>query len=193
MLREMHHRVKNNLSLVSSLISLKDDTVSEVDLSDLQSQVEAVRFVHEQLQSVEDNDRIDFRAYVHDLLSQLPVSSPHGRVDLDIEQVEPSHIESKTAVPLGLIVNEIATNAVKHAFDGADVRRFTVTFSDLGPDYLLEVSNTGTPIPDEIDLENPTGLGMQLITGLVHQLDGSIDLTRRPNTVFTIRFPKPAE
>ncbi|MFO7782547.1 MAG: PAS domain S-box protein [Spirochaetia bacterium] len=193
MLREMHHRVKNNLSLVSSLISLKDDAVSEVDLSDLHSQVEAVRFVHEQLQSVEDNDRIDFRAYVHDLLSQLLTSSPYGLVDLDIAQVEPTHIESEIAVPVGLILNEIATNAVKHAFNGADVRRFAVRFSDRGTDYLLEVSNTGAPVPDEIVLENASGLGLQLVTGLVHQLNGSIDLSRRPNTVFTIRFPKPAE
>jgi PAS domain S-box-containing protein len=192
-LREMHHRVKNNLSLVSSLISLKNGVVSQVDLSDLHSQVDAVRFVHEQLQSVEDSDRIDFRTYVHDLLSRLLTSSPHGPVDLDIEQVERVYVDSTIAVPLGLIVNEIATNAVKHAFDGADVRRFTVTFSDRGSDYLLEVTNTGTPIPAEIDLENPTGLGLQLITGLAHQLHGSIELSRHPNTVFTIRFPKPAE
>ncbi len=100
-------------------------------------------------------------------------------------------IETKTAGSIGLIINELATNAIKHGFNSQEEPRFTIDMQSTpsGEEYILAVSNTGNPFPDGIDLQNPDSLGLQLISTLVDQIDGSIELVRRPNTEVRIRFP----
>jgi PAS domain S-box-containing protein len=188
LLREMHHRVKNNLALVSSLVSLKTAASDDVDLSDLQSQIEAVRFAHEQLQLVEDDDSIDLRSYLEQLTSRVFASMAHYpvRYELDVDHV---HVASKTAVSIGLLVNELATNAVKHAFGPESSNEFSVSLTDRGEELYLEVSNTGAPLPEHVTLESPSGLGMQLVAGLAQQLGGSATILRRNDPAFAIRIP----
>lgn len=100
-------------------------------------------------------------------------------------------IPTRTAIPIGLIVNEIATNAIKHGFTEEGEAVFTVELwkETSENQYVLRISNTGRPFPENINLDNPDTLGLQLISALVNQLDGTIELKRTPHPVFTIWFP----
>ncbi len=190
LMREMNHRVKNNLSLVSSLISLKDATLGErADLSDIRQQVHTIQTVHEKLQESADVMEVNLRIYLQDLLETLftPFTELAVRVENSVPDV---NVPARTAVPIGLIVNEAATNAIRHGFSsGNDTHTFSVDMRTSSDNYVLVIANSGTPLPETVDVEKPPGLGLQLISALVSQLDGTLEVIRKPHPVFTIRFP----
>jgi PAS domain S-box-containing protein len=194
LLRELNHRVKNNLRMVASLVDLKDAALGDgVDLSDIRHQVQAIEKVHASLQESDRITHIRLRRYVEDILSAVFRSFTNERVTLE-NHIPDISVKTKTAVPLGLIINETATNAIKHGFtgqSGTQEPRFTVTMEQdsNGELYVVTISNTGSPLPEEVDIENPQTLGLQLITALVSQLQGQIEVKRTPNPTFTIRFP----
>ncbi len=190
--QELNHRVKNNLLMISSLISLKDSSLGEkVDLSDIRHQIDAIRIVHEKLTNAARITEIPVKDYFRDLLETVFSSFSRDRVLLD-ERVENVTMETRTAVPLGLIVNEIATNAIKHGFTGTNEARFGIELKIEDPpgNYVLTLSNTGIPFPEHISFDNPSTLGLRLISALVRQLRGTVELERTPSPTFTIRFPK---
>ena len=202
LMQELNHRVKNNLKMVSSLVHLKDGALGDqVDLSDIQHQIDAIRIVHQKLHERADVTHIDFREYVHDLLQTI-FSFFTGR-DVTIEnEVEARIVPTRTAVPLGLIINETATNAIKHGFVEDTEARFTVSLrpepshQSTGSNkterrYCLRIANSGRAFPEDIDPRSPETLGLQLISGLASQIRGSLELQRSPHPVFTIRFPMP--
>ena len=192
LLRELNHRVKNNLRMVSSLVELKDSALGdEVDLSDIRHQVQAIEKVHASLQESDQITHIRLKRYVEDILSTVFRSFTSTKVDVE-NHIPDISIRTKTAVPFALIINETATNAIKHGFTEADTSHFTVTMEEdpEGENYLLTISNTGAPFPEDVDIQNPTSLGLQLIQALVSQLRGSLDVQRAPYPVFAIRFPK---
>ena len=190
LMKELNHRVKNNLLMINSLIHLKDTTLGEeVDLSDLAHQIDAIRIVHEKLYHSEDITHIEVHEYFSDILSAVFSLS-----DKDVEiaaNIEVAKLHARVAVPLGLIINEVATNAIKYGFMSKGKARFTIELREDGKQeqFVLTLSNTGNSFPADVDLGNPETLGLRLITALVGQLDGSIDLQRDPHPVFTIRFP----
>ncbi len=191
LMSELNHRVKNNLALVSSLISLKDFEVGdEIDLSGLNGQINAIKIVHDKLQQGEDITQVKMDEYIHDLLNTIFSSLTIESVEVegDIEEI---YVDTKRAGTVGLLINEIATNAIKHGFNHQGPSWFHIQFKyqqDL-QEYKIELSNSGNPFPEEIDIQAPTSLGLNLILSLVDQLDGAIELERRPNPKFTIRFP----
>jgi PAS domain S-box-containing protein len=191
LMSELNHRVKNNLSLVASLISLKQDALGDtVDLSDIARQVDAIRSIHEELQMSPHVDRIEFAPYVRDLVTRTMPPEAGAGVDIDLDVGEHT-LPSKTATTLGLIINELATNAVKHGFTPGAENRFSLSFhlDDDAREYVLTVSNSGAAFPDEVDLREPSTLGLQLVQALTGQLHGTIHLERSPHPVFTIRCP----
>jgi PAS domain S-box-containing protein len=190
LMKELNHRVKNNLAMISSLIHLKDSTLGdEVDLSDIARQIDAIKIVHEKLYQGEEITHINFGEYVQELLST--VFSFDAKTITIENTIEEIYVRTKTAIPLGLIINEIATNAIKHGFTSEEAR-FTIDMHVDEPQiqYVLTISNTGKPFPEEIDMETPETLGLQLIQALVTQIEGTIELQKQPYPVFTIRFPK---
>ncbi len=190
LMKELNHRVKNNLSMISSLISLKDAALgSKVDLSDIARQADAIKIVHEKLNQSEDITRIKMEDYVRDLLETV-FSFSSVSVEA-VTKITVGELHTRTAVPLGLIINELATNSVKHGFAEDSEARFDVELEkeSSGDTYVLRVANSGRPFPGHIQLDNPDTLGLQLITALVQQLRGTVDLQREPHPVFTIRFP----
>jgi two-component sensor histidine kinase len=193
LLDEMNHRIKNNLATIISLINLKESTLNNtVDLSSLKRQVEAIRIVHEKLSQNSGISEINVRDYIEDLLSTVFSSFSVFRVTLN-RNIQDVILPTSLVIPLGLIVNEIATNALIHGFTPEDEARFTIDFTEdeLGTGYILTLSNTGNPFPEEIDLENPETLGLRLISALTEQINGTVELTKRPYPRFTIRFPGP--
>lgn len=137
----------------------------------------------------EDITHIDFGQYCSQLLSTIFASFTAREVVFD-NRIKDIMLPTKTAIPLGLIINELATNAVKHGFCTAKPARFTITLEQQGSEnqYLLTVSNSGNQFPPDIDIRQAQTLGLRLITALVGQLGGTIELEREPETTFSITF-----
>ncbi|MFW6209061.1 MAG: PAS domain S-box protein [Spirochaetota bacterium] len=189
LMRELNHRVKNNLSMVSALISLQYSE-SEIDLSDLKCRIDTIRLVHEKLQHYKEIDRIEVKEYFQELLETIFSSTTVGKIHI-VNQIEELSISTKTVIALGLIVNEIATNAIKYGFNLETEAEFTVSLTEDADKQLftLKLSNSGNAFPEDIDIENTETTGLQLISILVHQLAGKIELEKRPTPHYTITFP----
>lgn len=190
LMRELNHRVKNNINLVSSLISLKDNSLGDtVDLSDIQQEVSAIAAIHEKLYQSEDIESIDFGHYVQDLLEQVFSLYSEGQVVIE-NDIEGIHIPTDLAVTLGLIVNELATNAMKHGFVSGSDSHFSVHMDMIDDRYELRVSNSGRSLPADLDIEASRSLGLQLIQAMIQQINGEITVERSERTWFKISFPK---
>jgi PAS domain S-box-containing protein len=190
LMQELNHRVKNNLAMISSLISLKNGALSEQeDLSDVRHQIDAIRIVHEILFHSEDISHIDIRQYGQEILETIFSSFTTRKVRVENE-IDCYSLRTKTAVPLGLIINELATNAIKHGFTDDQEAVFTVRLQKENDDgrFVFTLSNSGRPFPEEVDLHSPDTLGLQLLSTLVGQLNGTIELSKQPSPTFTIRF-----
>jgi len=186
---EMNHRVKNNLAMVSSLIHLKEQMLADsAGLSDLRRQIDAIRFIHEHLQASEGGTVIEARSYLERLVTEVATLAA-GATVLPRVEADDASLPSRTATSVGLIVTELATNAIKHGLNGTPSPEIVVTLKQRHDTWLLQVSNNGSPIPDGVDLATPRSFGLQLVTGLVSQLGGELDVTRSPNPAFTITFP----
>ena len=191
LMKENNHRIKNNLAIITSLINLKDSSLgNEVDLSDIYRQIDAIRIVHEKLYLSDDIIYINMKDYFTDLLNSIFSSFANQNVTLH-SRIEPIKVRTKTAVSLGLVINEVATNAIKYGFTGESEVRLIIEMTEdkNNSHYVLTLSNTGGPFPENIDLDNPATLGLRLITNLVAQIDGTIELRKQPNPKFTIKFP----
>ena len=190
LMKELGHRVKNNLMMVSSLIGLKDTALGErADLYDLRQQVDAIRLLQEKLNRTKGIRDIDIGPYMQDLLENLfSLSRYLVKLEMNIKNIS---LPAKTAAPLGLIANEMATNAVKHGFTNEQEPKFSVSLTQetAAGEYILTLANNGKPFPENIDLENPPTLGLRLVSALVSQLRGTAELERSPHPKFTVRFP----
>jgi len=191
LMREINHRTKNNIAMISSLVYLKNTALGDtVDLSDLKHQIDAIRIIHEKLNRENSITHIEMRGYLEELLRTIFMSFAGQPVVVDMDVPEIS-FNTDTAIPLGLILNELATNAVKYGFVTGQQAKFSVFLTRVTGDdhFVLKVSNSGRPFPEDITLENPETLGLRLVSALVNQLGGSIDLQKSPFPVFTISFP----
>lgn len=191
LLKEVTHRVKNNLAMISSLINLKQSALKDkLDLSDLKHQINAIRIVHDKLHSSHEYSFIDFEAYSRELLKEIFSASTTPPVKLEIE-MEDAELPAKTIIPLGLILNETATNAIKHGFSPDTEAHFKVHMSrDPQLDqYSLSLSNSGKPFEGTLDTTSAETVGVPLIKALVAQIRGTLELETEPQTNFIIKFP----
>ncbi len=200
LLQEIHHRVKNNLQIISSLLDLQLEYVGEREpgeiFSEIKNRVKSMALVHEKLYHAKDLSKVDFHDYLVTLIDNLyrSYTVSIARIALKME-VEDISLGIDTAIPCGLIVNELITNSLKYAFPGERSGQLQVMLRRSGRDdrgeavYELIVGDDGIGIPQGVDLKGATTLGLYLVTTLVmHQLRGSIDLKREQGTVFTIHF-----
>ncbi len=195
LMQELNHRVKNNLAMISALIQLKNTSLGgSVDLSDLSRQIDAFSIIYDKLFQTGLLSSIDIHDYITELLQSIFTTLTAKTINLE-SSLEHCSISSKTAISVGLIINEIATNAIKHGFGLESNNTFRIDFRrypDSG-NCCLVLSNNGREFPDSVRLDNPDTLGLRLINTLVGQLEGTITLNRKPHPVFTITFPCPAE
>jgi PAS domain S-box-containing protein len=191
LMKELNHRVKNNLSIISSLIRLKNTEIGNgVDLSDIHHQIDAIRLVHEKLYNTEKITNLSLKDYIQDLLNTIFSSFTNQYVTIE-NKIEDIDIEIKQAISIGLIINEIATNTVKYGFDEDQKIKFITEMKEdqSKNQYILILTNTGKPFPEDIDLYNPRTLGLRLISSLARQLDGTIELRKSPYPKYTIKLP----
>jgi two-component sensor histidine kinase len=194
LLKEIHHRVKNNLQVISSLLSLQGSSIRDAGVRRLfeeaRDRVRSMASIHEMLYASSDLARIDFSSYVSVLASQLFSSCNISldRVKLEIN-VEPVTLGINLGVPCGLLINELVTNALRHAFPNDRAGTITVSMREL-PDHSirLAVRDDGVGLPSDLDVENAESLGFQLVTTLVGQLNGTLEVKRENGTEFVVVF-----
>ncbi|BDZ71897.1 sensor histidine kinase [Methanobacterium petrolearium] len=193
LLKEIHHRVKNNLMIISSLLNLQSSYIHDEGARDVfkesQNRANSMALIHERLYQSTDLKNIDFGDYIRSLTTDLyhtMVADP-GQVRLDID-VEDVKIDINTVVPLGLIVNELVTNSMKHAFPGDESGHIKVEFYLKNEKIVLKVSDNGIGFPTDLDYKNTSSLGLQLVNNLTSQIDGELELDRSQGTAFTLVF-----
>jgi PAS domain S-box-containing protein len=198
LLKEIHHRVKNNLQVIASLINLQSrrvtDPVARALFEDTRSRVHAIALLHERLYSTKDLARIDVADYLGGLVQQLArANKEDGRtIDVRVDAVN-IHYDIDTAVPVGLIVNELVTNAFKHAFPSGQRARGSIRVevrNELGRNTIV-VQDDGVGFPEALDLKQTSSLGMLLITSLSRQLAGDVVIERGPGARCIVTFPDP--
>jgi PAS domain S-box-containing protein len=197
LLKEIHHRVKNNLQITSSLLRLQAAKISDLAVRQLlresQDRIRSMALVHDMLYRSEDLARVDFRDYVRTLVLQLFRSynaSRRVRYDVELEEIV---FGVDLAVPCGLIINELVANSLKHAFPGDRQGKVRVRMT-AGPDhYTLSVSDDGVGFPPATDFRQTETLGLQLVRMLTDQIGGHLRLDTGDGTEFVVEFPRAQE
>jgi two-component sensor histidine kinase len=194
LLKEIHHRVKNNLQIISSLLNLQSKYVSDTQalqlFIDSQNRVKSMALIHEILYQSRDISKIDFAEYIKTISGQLfhSYGAYSKMIDLKIN-VENIMLDVDTAIPCGLIVTELVSNSLKYAFTDGRGGSIYIEFSNDKDDVLkLIVSDDGIGFPKDVDFGNLESLGLKLVVALANQLAGAVELERSGGTTFRITF-----
>lgn len=194
LIKEVHHRVKNNLTVIASLLSLQSrqikDTAAIGAFAESRHRVRSMSLIHEKLYRSTDLKSIDVHSYVRELVTELFHSyKVQGAVRLDL-QVEPMQMDIDTLIPCGLIINELVSNSLKYAFPGVAEGTITVALAHAqqGEGYVLKVGDNGSGLPEGFDPKNCDTLGMMLINSLSAQLGGQPQLQTSGGVSFTLAF-----
>ena len=193
MLKEIFHRVKNNLQVVSSLINLQARNVKNEAVANLLKQstdrIKSMALIHENLYQSKDLANINFASYIHDLVDHLllshGVSSSKVNVSMGIDDV---CLDVDTAIPCGLLINELLSNALVHAFPDDRQGKIGITFTQDQGEFILVITDNGIGFPLDLDYKTSASLGLQLVVMLTNQLMGHMSLDQSAGTTFRIRF-----
>lgn len=193
LLKEIHHRVKNNLQIVSSLLNLQAEYLKDKQAIEIfknsHNRIETMALIHEKLYESDDFAKINFADYIRELVTNLfsayTFDSNTIALKLNIEEI---FLDIDTAVPCGLIVNELVSNSLKYAFPDGDgeicVELHLITDNKI----VLKVSDNGIGISEKFSLENTKSLGLQLVAALTNQLKGDLELNRNSGVEFKLTF-----
>jgi PAS domain S-box-containing protein len=217
-LKEIHHRIKNNLQIISSLLSLEAERFNDVQMLEAfresQNRVASMALIHEELYRSTDTNKLDFSAYLKKLIKELLNSYTKESINISLRMnLEQVYLGMDTAIPLGIIVNELVSNSFKHAFPGGKEGKIYITLCkakdyrqhieesnipqvdtecqekvERNLQFILQIKDNGKGIPGKIDFYRSDSLGFQLVNILVEQIDGCIELRRDKGTEFTIWF-----
>jgi PAS domain S-box-containing protein len=193
LLREIHHRVKNNLQIVTSLLALQSSVVHNADaiaaMKASQNRVHTMALIHEKLYQSTDLDHIRVAEYVGELVANLRGAYAQPGCETDFEvRVDDLAFDVNLAVPCGLIITELVTNALKYAFAGREHGTIRVSLTHEGNLVNLLVADNGVGLPEQDDESEAKTLGLELVRMLVHQLKGSMEIDRKDGAAFSISF-----
>ena len=203
LLQEIHHRVKNNLAIVSSLLDLQaeyiDDEKAQQAFKDSQNRIISMARVHEHLYRSHDLSEIDMAHYLQNLVEYLQSFYGTAKAIITVDVAPDIALDIQTAIPCGLCTNELVTNALKYAFpthktleektqqNHVQVKLYT----NDAAQYVLAVEDNGVGLPADFDWENAPSLGLQLVRIFAQQLKGSVTLSNNTGTTISLAFPKP--
>jgi PAS domain S-box-containing protein len=208
--KEIHHRIKNNLQVISSLLDLQSEQFRNLEciknsevldaFRESQGRVTSMALIHEELYKGGEFETLNFSSYIEELAESLLQTYRLGNtcINLNTDLEKNLFFDMDIAVPLGIIVNELVSNSLKHAFPNRDNGKIQIKLhrqkngesksEDCNLAYILTVSDNGIGIPEDLDIEDLDSLGLQLVTTLVDQLDGDFELKRNNGTEFIIKF-----
>ncbi|WP_305065002.1 histidine kinase dimerization/phosphoacceptor domain -containing protein [Methanococcoides sp.] len=191
--KEIHHRIKNNLQVVSGMLYLESLNFRYQEVIDAfrdsENRVRSIALIHEKLYQSKDLVSLDLADYIRDLTDHLfhsyRVEGENVKLILNVDDV---FLGMDTAVPLGIIINELTSNALQHAFENGIKGEIDIDFIKKDGIFELTISNTGKHFPEDIDFKNTESLGLQLVTNLVSQIEGEVELDTTDRTTFIITF-----
>ncbi|MEM7162609.1 MAG: histidine kinase dimerization/phosphoacceptor domain -containing protein [Bacteroidota bacterium] len=195
LLQEVHHRVKNNLQVISSILNLQSSYVKDKNSLDIlresQNRIKSMSFIHESLYQTKDFSQVDFEDYItgltKNLLYSYSVISNQAALDLEVEKV---YLSLDQAIPCGLIVNELVSNALKYAFPGEEKGTIRLKIREKNSVVSMEISDDGIGLPKGFEINKSDSLGLQLVSTLTKQLDGEIKISSKKGTKYLIKFEK---
>jgi PAS domain S-box-containing protein len=193
-LKEVHHRIKNNLQVISSLLFLQSTYTADKNviklLQESQGRVKSIALIHEKLYRTPELGKIDLPEYIRDLVTDLQHTYGVGKDSVSIDvKVDNVSIEIDTAIPCGLIVNELVSNALKYAFPNGGHGKLMVHIEQTGPKrFVLMVEDDGVGMPENFDVKKSRSLGLKLVGDLARQLDGRVETRVDHGTKFRIEF-----
>jgi len=194
LLREVQHRVKNNLQVISSLLNLQLGYTHDKEIlrivGDIRNRISAISMIHDQLQQIRDTTQIEFGGYLKSLAQHLAISfgvdSSTVTVEVDAEEI---YLDVDTASPCGLIINEIVSNSFKHAFPDGRRGQIKIAFHRASENgFILTISDNGIGLRKELNPNNRPSLGLLLINGLVDQLGGKMEQKAEGGAEYRITF-----
>ncbi len=197
LLREVHHRVKNNLQVISSLLNLQSANIEDKKTLEMfresQNRVISMAKIHEKLYRSGDLAKIDFAEYIrsltYDLLRSYRSTSNHVDLKINVQNIR---LGIDTAIPCGLIINELVSNSLKHAFPAGEKGEIHVDLlMNNDNSFTLVVGDNGIGLPEDINFRSTESLGLLLVSTLTNQLEGSIEVDRSSGTEFRITFSEP--
>jgi PAS domain S-box-containing protein len=196
LLKEVHHRVKNNLQVISSILNLQSSHVTDKQTLDIlkesQDRIKAMSFIHESLYQTKDFTSVNLSEYIHNISTNLLYSyKPEGKKVALKQKVDRIFLNLDSAIPCGLIINELMSNSLKYAFAGKTKGELKISIElDKQENVHLIMSDNGPGLPRSLNFRNTQSLGLQLVMLLVSQLRGSIHLDNKKGAKFTIIFNK---
>ncbi|MGM0547346.1 MAG: sensor histidine kinase [Bacteroidota bacterium] len=181
LLTEVHHRVKNNLAIISGLLQMQvfnteDDNLLE-KLKESQSRIQSIAMVHEKLYSSESFSEIALDQYIDELMDWISASISDVKKDITIEkEIDAVYLTVNQAIPCGLLLNELITNCYKHAFNDQEEGHIRVFVEKSGSEVALSVEDNGSGLRDDFNIDEESSLGMTIINTLTHQLNGTLEI-----------------
>lgn len=193
LLKEIHHRVKNNMQIISSLLNLHSRNINDPKIMNLfkesQNRVKSMALIHEKLYAENNFAKIDISSYIRSLANYLFRNfsdlSKNIKLEINTEEVM---LDIDSAIPCGLIINELITNSIKYAFPDNNYGKIMITFKHENKKNILIIKDNGVGIPAEIDLDNISTLGYDLVKALTDQLHGILEIKRSAGTEVVITF-----
>ena len=195
LIKEIHHRVKNNLQLISSMLYLKmlawNNPESKEFMTEMREKIKSVSLIHEHLLQTESLNEIDIRDYLQKLL--FDIQATYFRPDLKLSiksDLDCISFSTDYATYLGQLTNELVINAIKHAFHGRSEGEILISMHQDNESIRLQVKDNGNGLPISADPSRPGSYGMQLIQVFTRQLRGTLSVVRENGTSFTVEFKK---
>ena len=195
MIKEIYHRMKNNMQIISSLLSLQGDYVDDAKilgvLKESQTRVRSMAILHEKLYQSKDEYWINSSEYIQSLIQDLfethTIEESKIKPIIEVDDVK---LNIKTAVPCGLIINELISNSLKHAFPQDEKGEIHISLKEKDDKFKLTISDSGIGFPEDLNFKNTESLGLKLVHSLTNQIDGEIEIDRSLGSMFKITFPK---
>jgi len=198
-LKEVHHRVKNNMQVISSLLRLQEGRVKDKDaaalLKDSQNRIQSMALVYNKLYQSENLASVNMTDYIKELSAGLVKSYAVSPVRVAVNVAQSNvFLNVDSAIPCGMIINELVTNSLKYAFPGNRKGLITISLTENEKGLQLTVGDDGVGIPEGVSLANNSTLGIKLVSNLVRdQLGGILEIDRRHGTAYQINFPRNKE